>query len=184
MLTLESLCSQLSADPLRDTDAHPLVLYSLARFLPALKAVEIGVDDGSTTRPLLLGVSAVDGHLWSVDPAPCEATKAHIAESGYADRWTFENTTSSEFAARAPQPLDLVFIDGDHSFEGVARDWLDYEPLVRPDGLIVLHDALNKKEFPGISDLIDKHIRPFWERWECATLPWGWGLTIVRKVKI
>lgn len=184
MLNLQSLCEQLSSDPLRDTDSHPLVLYSLARFLPALKAVEIGVDDGSTTRPLLLGVAAVDGHLWSVDPAPCQAARAYIADSGLADRWSFENMTSQEFATRCPQPLDLVWIDGDHSAEGVRSDWQLYEPLVRPNGIIAFHDKLNTREFPGIAKLIDNEIRPYWERWECVTLPWGWGLTIVRKVLI
>lgn len=37
-------------------------------------------------------------------------------------------------------PLDLLFIDGDHSYEGVKRDFEMYAPLVRPGGLIVLHD--------------------------------------------
>jgi len=39
------------------------------------------------------------------------------------------------------QALDFLFIDGDHSYEGVRRDFDDYAPLVRPDGLIALHDV-------------------------------------------
>lgn len=184
MLSLADLCAQLSADPSRDTDAHPLVLYSLVRFLPATKVVEIGVDDGSTTRPLLVGVRATDGHLWSVDPAPCYAAQEMVAGSELGHLWTFENVRSQEFAPRAPHDLDLVFIDGDHSYEGVKSDWLLYEPLVRAGGLVLFHDKMNTREFPGIARLIDEEIRPYWERWECVTLPYGWGLTIVRKVKI
>jgi predicted O-methyltransferase YrrM len=37
-------------------------------------------------------------------------------------------------------PLDLLFLDGDHSAAGIARDFALYEPLVRPGGLIVIHD--------------------------------------------
>jgi predicted O-methyltransferase YrrM len=37
-------------------------------------------------------------------------------------------------------PLDFLFIDGDHSYEGVKRDFALYAPLVRPGGLIALHD--------------------------------------------
>lgn len=36
--------------------------------------------------------------------------------------------------------LDLLFIDGDHTYEGVSKDFWVYGPLVRPGGLIALHD--------------------------------------------
>ena len=38
--------------------------------------------------------------------------------------------------------LDFLFIDGDHSFEGVARDFEMYSPLVRSGGLIAFHDIV------------------------------------------
>ena len=37
--------------------------------------------------------------------------------------------------------LDLLFIDGDHSFEGTKKDYEMYSPLVRKGGLIVFHDV-------------------------------------------
>ncbi len=37
-------------------------------------------------------------------------------------------------------PLDFLFIDGDHTYDGVKRDFEMYAPLVRPGGLIALHD--------------------------------------------
>jgi predicted O-methyltransferase YrrM len=39
-------------------------------------------------------------------------------------------------------PLDLLFIDGDHSYQGVKADFVNYSPLVRRGGLIVLHDIV------------------------------------------
>ncbi|MFQ5929047.1 MAG: class I SAM-dependent methyltransferase [Acidobacteriota bacterium] len=38
------------------------------------------------------------------------------------------------------QPVDLLFIDGDHTYEGVKTDYIHYGPLVRPGGLIAFHD--------------------------------------------
>ena len=38
--------------------------------------------------------------------------------------------------------LDLLFIDGDHSYEGVRKDYELYTPLVRKGGLIVFHDIV------------------------------------------
>lgn len=37
--------------------------------------------------------------------------------------------------------VDFLFIDGDHSYEAVRRDFELYEPLVRPGGLVAFHDV-------------------------------------------
>lgn len=39
--------------------------------------------------------------------------------------------------------LDLVFIDGDHSYEGVKADFELYAPLVRKGGMIAFHDIVD-----------------------------------------
>ena len=39
-------------------------------------------------------------------------------------------------------PVDFLFIDGDHRYEGVLADWNDYAPLVRPGGLVAFHDIV------------------------------------------
>lgn len=44
---------------------------------------------------------------------------------------------------------DLVFIDGDHTYEGVCQDYLLYGPLCAPGGLVVFHDT---QDFPGRDD--------------------------------
>jgi len=36
--------------------------------------------------------------------------------------------------------LDFLFIDGDHSYEGVRSDFETYRSLMRPGGIIALHD--------------------------------------------
>ena len=41
-----------------------------------------------------------------------------------------------------PRPLDFLFIDGDHSYEGVKADFKMYSPLVHPHGLIAFHDIV------------------------------------------
>lgn len=46
-------------------------------------------------------------------------------------------------AIKATMPeIDFLFIDGDHSEIGVRRDLADYAPLIRPGGVIALHDIL------------------------------------------
>lgn len=38
--------------------------------------------------------------------------------------------------------IDCLFIDGDHTYEGVRQDYEMYSPLVRPGGLIAFHDIV------------------------------------------
>jgi predicted O-methyltransferase YrrM len=37
-------------------------------------------------------------------------------------------------------PIDFLFIDGDHTYEGVKRDFELYSPLVKKGGIIAFHD--------------------------------------------
>jgi predicted O-methyltransferase YrrM len=43
---------------------------------------------------------------------------------------------------RFPDGVDVLFIDGDHSYEGVRQDFLDYADLLRPRSLLVFHDIV------------------------------------------
>jgi hypothetical protein len=52
--------------------------------------------------------------------------------------------------------LDLLFIDGDHSYEGVKADFNLYSSLVRPDGLIIFHDIVKHSGTSGC------HVDQFW----------------------
>ena len=40
------------------------------------------------------------------------------------------------------ESLDVLFIDGDHTYEGVKRDFEMYSPLVRKGGIIAFHDIV------------------------------------------
>jgi predicted O-methyltransferase YrrM len=41
----------------------------------------------------------------------------------------------------ALRAVDFLFIDADHSYSGVKKDWEMYAPLVRPGGLVAFHDV-------------------------------------------
>jgi predicted O-methyltransferase YrrM len=50
--------------------------------------------------------------------------------------------TSDEAAAGWTRQIDMIFIDGDHSYAGVKRDWDLFVPHVRPFGVVIFHDTL------------------------------------------
>ncbi len=51
------------------------------------------------------------------------------------------------------EPLDLVFIDGDHSYECVRQDIDSWMPKVRPGGILAGHDYNNLNSFVYIIHL-------------------------------
>jgi cephalosporin hydroxylase len=46
------------------------------------------------------------------------------------------------------RPVDVLHIDGDHSYQGVKADYEMYSPLVRPGGLVIVNDVLNDWDAP------------------------------------
>jgi predicted O-methyltransferase YrrM len=52
-------------------------------------------------------------------------------------------------------PIDLLFIDGDHSYEGVKTDYLTWSPFVHKGGVIAFHDY-HPVNWPGIKKFIDE----------------------------
>jgi predicted O-methyltransferase YrrM len=125
------------------------------------RVVEIGVFEGVGTRLLATAV-ADGGQLYGIDPfltgriginwskliARSEIRKA--TSRGAVD---LISTFSWEAAKRLEGTFDLIFIDGDHSLEGIRQDWADWSDRVQPDGIIALHDTRVPAHNPHVAQL-------------------------------
>lgn len=121
------------------------------------RLVEIGVWHGVTTRRLRSKM-ADDGILFAIDPFPLSrfgfSWERLIArgEVGRESRGSvhFLEMTSAEAAAGfnniCPDPLDFIFIDGEHSYAGLQTDWTNWAPRLGTGGIIALHDS---RSLPG-----------------------------------
>ena len=73
----------------------------------------------------------------------------------------------SRTAEPPPEPLELLFIDGDHSYEGAKADFERWRAFVRPGGHVLFHDAVDTggygNVYPGVARLIGE-IGDGWER--------------------
>lgn len=131
---------------------------SLARHAAKRKRlVEIGVWHGVTTKVLRKAMAA-DGILLGVDPYPKGrfgfSVQRVIAQREIArtDNGTMQwhRLTGVEaarsYAANNGHPVDFVFIDGEHSYEGLQGDWEAWSPLVAPNGIVALHDSCSSAE--------------------------------------
>ncbi len=137
----------------KPVELEMLQQYFLDRNIVIKNILEIGVYYGGTT--LLWGkmVKPVGGKVVAVD-------LQRPVENGKPAKLFFEGTNVAPFItyiegdshlpetkekvklALGDTPVDMLFIDGDHSYEGVKADW-DYRDLVKPGGLVVFHDILD-----------------------------------------
>jgi len=64
--------------------------------------------------------------------------KIHLIRADSHKKETLEKTKS----ILGNRKLDFLFIDGDHTYEGVKKDFEMYSPLVKKGGVIALHDIV------------------------------------------
>jgi cephalosporin hydroxylase len=101
--------------------------------------------------------------------APPAVDVVHIAGSSHEVRVRDDLVTALD-----GNPLDLLFIDGDHEYEGVRTDFLQYRHLVAPGGLIAFHDIVQDHGLDfwsgGVPPLW-REIRQHFSHWEFVDDP-------------
>jgi predicted O-methyltransferase YrrM len=123
---------------------------------PPRAVLEIGAGEGGTL--MLLTLAAVsDATVISVDLPGGPFGGAYPRWKGaYFRRFALPSqrlhllransrlfsTLQSVRGLLAGRPLDVLFVDGDHTYGGVKVDWEMYGPLVGPDGLVAFHDIV------------------------------------------
>jgi len=119
-------------------------LYTMARDLPKIyNIVEIGVTTGVSTNSFLYGLydrtkDKGKRKLYSIDISPkCKET-ANV-DPDIISQWEFIEGDSTKMKWDKGQ-IDILLIDGDHSYEAVKADYENFEPYVRSGGMILLHD--------------------------------------------
>lgn len=146
-----------------------ITLFELAQALPHEHpvAVEIGCWQGKSSVCIARGLRHKNApKLVCVDPFDASGDASSAGEyAGRADqlgnplRTVFEQNLSSagvrdvveirqgyshDRAAEWRGSVDLLFLDGDHGYEAVARDVADWTPHVRPGGYLVMHDVVHQ----------------------------------------
>jgi predicted O-methyltransferase YrrM len=123
--------------------------YSLARLLMPEKILEIGV--GPAASAVAFAHALRDngrGHIISVDIDEylIERAQLILKYHGLSSFSTIIKGDSNDQETRnkvceVAKCVDMLFIDGDHSFEVCQRDFEMYKELVSPNGVIIFHDT-------------------------------------------
>ena len=154
------------------------LLYRLARNAESGPFAEIGRFKGGST--FVFAAALPDGvELWSYDLHVAlrpDMTGAQLdAELAAAlGRFGLERKVrlvvgDSQTVDPPPEPLELLFVDGDHSYEGAHADYGRWGAFVRPRGHLLFHDAVDSggygNVYPGVVRLVAEVERDAaWER--------------------
>jgi hypothetical protein len=162
-------------------------LKAHVRFIEAKTVVEVGVQFGDMAVHLAQAVQENGGKYIGFDLWDAHGLNKQFEQMGSKEQVSnvlnaagvtnfelFQVDTINDrenfkkiLAEKHPDGVDFAFIDGDHSYKGVANDFFAVYPLLSPTGVIAFHDTavidgcrefmleLRTMYYDGTFDLID-----------------------------
>jgi len=133
---------------------------------------EIGVYKGDTMGRILERCPDIEWHgvdPWVVCP---EYTVAHSGmvwdhdanyekskeiQEQYGERCILHRATSVDAAEEVEdESIDIIFIDGLHTYDGVMEDITAWFPKIKPEGYICGHDYNGPPRHQGVTDAVNE----------------------------
>jgi len=139
---------------------HSHLLYDLP-IRPGGFYVEVGCYAGATSS---LMISKPDINVVAIDlgrPISEEIARENVAkfnQSGNAFWYLRGDSKSYEtrkLLTAITKEIDILYIDGDHSFDAVITDFLNYATWVIPGGFVIFDDYHDDKYSPEVRPAVD-----------------------------
>lgn len=141
-------------------EEHRPLLGSLVYLNQANVVVEVGVAEAKTTEWLCRGARSRGGRVYGYDLwdthglknqfehwSSKEKCEEYLTSKGHTNfELTKINSRTPEFAEliKTKHPvIDLAFIDGCHSYDGIKNDFDAIYPQLSETGVIVFHDTMS-----------------------------------------
>jgi predicted O-methyltransferase YrrM len=153
------------------------LLYRLARHATDGPFAEIGRFKGGST--FVFASALPDGvELWSYDvhlalrpDMPGTALDAELRDAleryGLAHKVHLQ-VADSRIVEPPSEQLELLFVDGDHTYEGAKADYERWSAFVRPGGHLLFHDAVDSgrygNHYPGVARAVAEVDAGTWKR--------------------
>jgi len=129
---------------------------------PGQTYLEVGVAFGKSLSTMCY--YAKEGvNILGLDILNWEHRDNNMQKLGVGGRAQFIEGDSQQIALEwnrtwNKNPIDLLFIDGDHTYYGIVKDLLSWIPNVKPGGRIMLHDY--DETSPGVMRAVHDFIFP------------------------
>ncbi len=150
------------------TGPEKIALYRLVRETKPQTIVEIGSYLGASSCFMARAARSTtpNAHLYCIDTwqndAMPEGNRDTFAEfnrntQSYQPIIHPIRQKSNDAAEAFDKKIDLLFIDGDHEYEGVKTDWESWSPHLSDHATVVMHDV---GWAPGVQRVVDESIVP------------------------
>ena len=134
-------------------------ILSLAKTVEALKPktiLEIGTARGGTlfiwsqlasdeAISCDINDTSIQNELWRAFPPPGSNCRVTLLTGNSHDA-NFKQQVEKHLGGKK---VDFLFIDGDHTKEGVTADYTEYREFVRAGGIIAFHDIVERQALPS-----------------------------------
>lgn len=162
-------------------ETYILPEFGLDSRKPPIRYLEIGVWEGASLHWVLTYLNvraavAVDPWLPSKKHAAEEVEAVYERAKGNLEEWTksgklyIHRQTSDSFWEICQDTrdfYDLIYIDGDHTYEAVARDAENAWQLLAPGGIIVFDDYCKRHlPFKHVPQAVDEFLESCKGQWE------------------
>ncbi len=137
------------------------MLKSLVYLCPSSPITVVNIGAGAGTSGLAFLETRLDLRLHTVDitdkssPFGCLHAEREVCQAAgftLGDRWHQHHMDSKQLAQWWDYgPIDVCFIDGDHTYEGASGDIVGWLPHMRTGGFMAVHDY-RKQDVPRPDD--------------------------------
>ena len=107
---------------------HSIFIAELAKLSNCKKYLELGIYDASNINI----ISSVVEYTVGVDNS-----KMFTIEGDFI----FHEKTTDQFFLDNKELFDIIFIDADHQYESVVRDFENALKILNPNGIVLVHDT-------------------------------------------
>ncbi len=144
-------------NPVWPWGGHRAFGYDLVRWMRPARIAELGVHwgtsffafaqavkDGRMKETELIGVDTFEGeeHAGQYGPEVLETVRRIVREHFAGQKITLHKSLFSEALPRVEdQSIDLLHIDGLHTYEAVKEDFETWLPKLAPEGIVLFHDV-------------------------------------------
>jgi predicted O-methyltransferase YrrM len=149
---------------------HYHILYDIRTYLGEEKKIytEIGTFCGGSLSLILQHLYVTD--IVAIDPLHVLNNQSQIVENNIKKfnlhnrnitlhkKFSNDNNFIMELKENSFN-TDILFIDGDHSYNGVINDFNNYEQFVNKNGFIVFDDYLDYKYSPEVKYAVDDIVK-------------------------
>lgn len=142
---------------------HYHILYDLANNINKnnINYLEIGAYGGASAILMLHNKNVKATSIDIGYPIKKEKVLEHVSMFFKDNRFNYIQGNSHDHNVKKliTEKIDVLFIDGDHSFNGVTKDFEDYSPLVEKNGYIVLDDYFCPESIqvkPAVDAIVSK----------------------------